>query len=47
MKLGEIIFNLRTDTMIAIKKSIDDLEKAGQNTTVAFAKAGMRSDLNY
>lgn len=46
-RIEKIFREKRTIKIDAIKKSIDDLEKVGQNTSMAFARAGMRSDLNY
>ena len=44
----EKVFRTNRSSKIAeIKKEIDDSEKNGGNTAVAFAKAGMRQDFNY
>jgi dynein heavy chain len=44
----EKVFRTNRSAKIAeIKKEIDDSEKNGGNTAAAFAKAGMRQDVNY
>jgi len=44
----EKIFRERRSLKIGdIKKELDESEKSGGNTAAAFAKAGMRPDVNY
>jgi hypothetical protein len=44
----ERIFRKSRDEKIAsIKRDLDDAERSGNNTAAAFAKAGLRPDMNY
>jgi len=44
----EKIFRERRSKKISdIKKDLDEAERSGGNTAQAFAKAGMRPDVNY
>jgi hypothetical protein len=44
----EFIFRKKRDDQLAIiKKELEEAEKSGNNTAAAFAKAGLRPDMNY
>ena len=44
----EKVFRQRRDVKIAeMKKDLDESERSGGNTAQAFARAGMRPDINY
>lgn len=46
-KIEKIFRDKRTNKIDDIKKELDESEKSGGNTAAAFAKAGMRADVNY
>lgn len=46
-KIEKIFRERRAAKIAAIKQELDESEKSGGNTAAAFAKAGMRPDVNY